>query len=183
MTAVLCVGSEMRDLEISGPTDRAGATDGELAAAELRFGVAIPPSLKSFLKEYGYGRFGGLILFYAPDATHCDGLEARYEAMREELELALSEDIGELEPDGSAELYQRAVPFARSENGGFFVYDAAGQADEREIYFIAPRMVGCFRAASSIDELLRRLTSVDVARILGPGYRPLPATFEPLRRL
>lgn len=57
-----------------------------------------------------------------------------------------------------------------------------GVGNEREIYFVAPRMMGCFSAASSIDELLQKLTSIGVRTVLGPGYRPLSPTFEPLSR-
>lgn len=166
---------------IVGPNERVFATDADLVSCERRLGVELPASLKAFLQQYGYGRFGKLLLFYVPNPTHSDGLEARYAAMREELEVALEEDIGELEPDGSAELYRRAAPFARSENGGFFMFDPdSPEGSERKIYFVAPRMLGCFYAANSIDELLRRLTSPDVRTILGPGYQPLSATFEPL---
>lgn len=173
----------MIDLEIVGTQERLRATDDELSSSERRLGTDLPASLKAFLREYGYGRFGGLILFYGPHPVHCDGLECRSETMRAELELALAESIVEFEPDGSAKLYRRAVPFARSENGGFFVFDpTAGDGNEREIYFVAPRLMGCVRAASSVDELVQKLTSLDARAILGPGYRPLSPTFEPLQR-
>jgi hypothetical protein len=100
--------------------------------------------------------------------------------------MAIEGDYIEYEPDGSREVAERLFPFAMSENGEYLAWrlpeepPPAGTHPEYPIYSIAARMAAIKYGAADLDDLFRRLTTSGVKQILGPGYKPLPATFQPL---
>src|SRR5262249_17459215 len=92
----------------------------------------------------------------------------------------------EHDPDGTPELAAQLFPFAMSENGEYLAWalqperlDGASRP-EYQIYCICARMAGLRYGGRDLDDLMRRLTSDAVKRALGPGYAPLPTTFQPL---
>jgi len=87
-----------------------------------------------------------------------------------------------LEPDGSHELVNNAIPFAMSENGEFLIWDILNPDERGEypVYSLAARMGGVrFAGKDLIDFVCRCMDDEQVKTALGPGYSKFPLTFEP----
>lgn len=142
----------------------------------------IPSSYRSFLEKFGYSRFGGLVLLYAPISGHPDDLSVRAKQLRRMLIDSLEADIAELEPDGSPELLTRLVPFGVSENGHTFGWDPRSVVgSEPEVVAIGAKVLSVRRTGLGFVDFLSSLATPEGAsRLLGSGATPLPPTVEPL---
>lgn len=142
------------------------------------------------MAEYGYGRLAGLFIVYQPDPNYGDSLTGRGGQVRQWLLNAIADedfyfDPNEYdEPDHVTDIAPGLHPFAFSENGGYLAWRLdLWDGTEYPIYYIG-RGFCCLRlAAADLDDLIAALTSERVRTVLGPGYLPLTATFEPLRRI
>lgn len=159
-----------------------------LATYQLADQQGFPPSYQAFAREFGWGRLGQLLLLYVPLGDYVDSWLVRSPAIRQAL-LACYQDADPAadsflwEPDGYPGLEQALLPFAKSENGQYLAWDTSHRRPDQElpIYVIAARMAGLRYAGATLDEVVARcLHPHEVRRVLGPGYAPLPPTFDPL---
>ncbi|HET7414660.1 MAG TPA: SMI1/KNR4 family protein, partial [Arthrobacter sp.] len=141
----------------------------------------LPPSYETFMRRFGYGRLFGLLIVFPAENACPDSLAKQGEKVRGFILEALAEEYLEFEPDGSESMARSLYPFAMSENGEYFAWDT-GSAENGEypIYCIGSRMAGITYAASDMYELVNVLGSEQVKSVMGSGYAPLPATFDPL---
>lgn len=152
----------------------------EMQAVRL-VGERVPQSFCRFASEFGYGRFGGLIIFYSGVAGHPDSLENQGVRVFGFIQEAIEEEYFEYDPDGDASMKGRLYPFAASENGEYFAwFMQEGVEGEFPIYCIGARMAGMRYAAASVDDLIGKLCGEEIKSVMGPGYQPLPCTFEGL---
>jgi hypothetical protein len=169
-------------LEMMGP---ATLTVDEATLAKTRFAgnFQLPKSYRNFANRFGYGRLGGLLLIYVPMGKKGDSLAIRFKELRGMLEMSMEEDLFEFEPDGSPELVQRLVPFGISENGHTLAWDPEEPtaADENAIYVVGAKALAVYKAAPNLYDFVEKLLNNDVKKVLGPGYKRLPATFQPLK--
>ena len=164
------------------------ATDTEyLATHRLPDNLGFPPSYQTFAKEFGWGRLGGLFLIYVPLGDYPDSWPVRSPYIREAMDAFYTEmepdDPFYLEPDGYLGLERSLRPFAMSENGEYLAWDTSkrGPDEELPIYVIASRMGGLRYGGANLSEFVEScLSEQAVKQVLGPGYSPLPPTFEPL---
>ena len=135
------------------------------------------------MATYGYGKTLGLLIIYPPQRNLGDSLFVQGRRVKGFIQTAIEEDYIEYGPDGSREIAEVLYPFAGSENGEYFAWltgkTLLSHPEEYPIYRIAAKMAGIKYATNSLDELLTSLCSPKVKNILGPGYSPLPATFQP----
>jgi hypothetical protein len=148
------------------------------ADAEI-FDLRIPASYRLFLSTFGYGLYGGLLLLYPWLPRHPDHVATRAAELRHMLVFSLELGIAELEPDGSPGLLARLVPFGVSENGHTLCWDPASlqAGDEPEVVVVGSKVLSCRRTGRPFHDFLRSVTTKSGARLLGPGYRPLPPQF------
>jgi len=145
-----------------------------------------PGSYLDWARQYGYGRALGLLIMYAPSPMHPDSILIQGERVCAFIRMAMTGGYLDYTPDGSKELAEQLFPFAASENGEYFAWrlqvptPAEAGRPEYPIYCLGPRMQSIRYGAGDLDNLLRRLTSAEVKDVLGPGYAPLPRTFQPL---
>jgi len=159
-----------------------------LQQLQLHPGFSLPRSYREFAKEYGYGRLCGLLIVYVPmeppfeEPKHPDSLAVRSEELADMLREGVEDEYFEYEPDGSPELISRLIPFAITETGGTLAWDAGDQTAEHEyrIYSISPKLLAVRKGPGTLGELIEQCTGQRVKQLLGPGYEPLPAIFEPL---
>ncbi len=149
-------------------------------------GKGFPPSYLDFATHWGWGRLCGLFLVYVPLGQHPDSWPVQSRRIREKMAIFYAEmdhDPFLLEPAGYAGLEQALVPFARSENGGYLAWDTTHRDAENEfpIYVLMANLGGIRYGGKNFNQFVKNCT--DATRVkdtLGPGYQPLPATFEPL---
>jgi hypothetical protein len=158
-----------------------------LATHRLPDNLGFPPSYQTFAKEFGWGRLGGLFLIYVPLGDYPDYWPVRSSYIREAMDAFYAEmdpdDFFLLEPDGYLGLAHSLLPFAMSENGEYLAWDTSKRGSDKElpIYVIASRMGGLRYGGANLDDFVERcLSEQAVKQVLGPGYPPLPPTFEPL---
>lgn len=149
--------------------------------------LGFPPSYQEFAREFGWGRFGGLFLIYVPLGDYPDSWPVRSPYIREAMDEFYEEmepaDPFPLEPDGYPGLEKALLPFAMSENGEYLAWDTSQRGSDKElpIYVLAARMGSLRYGGASLHEFVERcLSGQEVKQVLGPGYPPLPPTFEPL---
>jgi len=144
--------------------------------------LPLPKSYQDFARQFGYGKFGSIILIYVPMEGE-DSLLIRREILRHVFDDGLAATLWEFEPDGSPELVQRLEPFGISENGHIFAWDPMERTAEEEfaIYAIGSKLLAVRRAADNLYDFIGRCLDDRVKAMLGPGYKPLPATFKPLK--
>ncbi|MFT2710789.1 hypothetical protein [Clavibacter tessellarius] len=168
------------ELEVLGTSSSTPDRD-DLESIVLPGGHGLPGSFKRFAAQFGYGRMCGLLIMYSSEPSHPDSVIHQGARVKGFIDQALHEDYLEFDPDGDEALAARLYPFAGSENGEYFAWDVrAGCGDEYEIYVIASRMAGITHAAHDLGDLLDKMTSMSIKEIMGPGYEPLPPTFEAL---
>lgn len=158
-----------------------------LITHRLADNLGFPPSYKAFAKDFGWGHLGNLFLIYVPLGAYPDSWLVRSSFIRkamddfyQEME---SDDPFLLEPDGYLGLQDTLLPFAMSENGEYLAWDISKRGPDKElpIYVIASRMGGIRYGGADLQEFVERcLSEPEVKQVLGPGYPPLPPTFEPL---
>lgn len=160
---------------------------GYLATHRLPDNLGFPPSYQAFAQEFGWGRLGGMFLIYVPLGDQPDSWLVRSPCIREAMTAFYQElnpdDPFELEPDGYLGLEKALLPFAMSENGEYLAWDTSkrGPTNELPLYVIAARMGGVRYGGASLTEFVEScLSEQAVKQVLGPGYKPLPPTFEPL---
>ena len=158
-----------------------------LANHRLPDNLGFPPSYQAFAKEFGWGRLGGLFLIYVPLGDYPDSWLVRSPYIREAIAAFYAEMEPDapfpLEPDGYLGLERSLLPFAMSENGEYLAWDTSKRGPDKElpIYVIASRMGGLRYGGANLNEFVERcLSEQAVKQVLGPGYPPLPPTFEPL---
>ena len=158
-----------------------------LATYRLPDNLGFPPSYQAFARAFGWGRLGGLLLVYVPLGDYPDSWSVRSPAIRAALaefyEAWDYDDPFALEPDGYPGLENTLLPFAMSENGEYLAWDTSKRAPDKElpIYVIGARMGGLRYGGASLSEFMNNcLSESGVKQVLGPGYRPLSPTFEPL---
>lgn len=157
-----------------------------LTKAVIRSKYPFPQSYLDYSQAYGYGRALGLLIMYAANEDHPDSILIQGERVTGFVHMAIDGGYMEYEPDGSQEIAEQLFPFAMSENGEYFGWALNPESlknnsrPEYPIYCIGSRMASMRFGAENLDTLFQRLTSNDVKGILGPGYSPLPKTFQPL---
>ena len=158
-----------------------------LANHRLADSRGFPPSYQTFAREFGWGRLGGLFLIYVPLGDHPDSWLVRSPYIREVMDAFYAamepDDPSPLEPDGYLGLERSLLPFAMSENGQYLAWDTSKRGPDKElpIYVIASRMGGLRYGGANLNDFVEKcLSEQAVKQVLGPGYLPLPPTFEPL---
>ena len=159
-------------------------TDAEVARTEAQLGLKLPPSYLEFVRGFGYGRLGRLVLLFSPLQGPPETLATRSPGLAETLKEGVELELVEYEPDGSPELLQRLVPFGISENGHVWAWDPAEpQGAELPVYVLGTKLLSVTRAGADLGDAVDCLFDERVRRVLGPGYAPLPRTFEPSKAL
>jgi len=153
-----------------------------LDQTRLSGGFKLPASYRRFATQFGYGKLGSLILIYIPMEGE-DSLVIRNEVLLSAFDEGLSDNLWEFEPDGSPQLVKRLQPFGISENGHIFAWDPAEQTgpDELAIYAIGSKLLAVRRAGDTLYDFVAQCLDDRVKGMLGSGYKPLPATFKPLK--
>jgi len=142
----------------------------------------LPKSYRDFATQFGYGKLCSIVLIYIPMEGE-DSLLVRRDTLREVFVDGLAENLWEFDPDGSPALVKRLEPFGISENGHIFAWDPAEQteADEFAIYAVGSKLLAIRRAADNLYDFVAGCLDDRVKTMLGSGYKPLPATFKPLK--
>jgi hypothetical protein len=156
-----------------------------LAATTIRDGFVLPRSYCDFAQRYGYGLLGNRLLIFMPIHGYgCDFLPARSQELSAFFAEGVEDDLFEYEPDGSAALIPRLIPFGISEDGHYLTWreDEPTGPDEYAIYVIGTKCLSVTRAADTLYDLVSGCFDRRVKTILGSGYTPLPRTFRPARR-
>lgn len=152
----------------------------ELNAIRI-LGHQLPASYRKFSAAFEYGRLGGLVIIYSGDPIHPDSVIIQGGRVKSFIDEAISEDYFEFRPASDERRIGNLYPFAASENGEYFAWDLnSGEEGEYLIYCIGARMAGLRYAARSLDELFDKLCGDSIRGVMGPGYKPLPRTFEGL---
>lgn len=144
-------------------------------------GLPLPTSHRTFLAQFGYGLFGGLVHVFPWCPEYCDHVGRRASQLRAMFQQYLELEIAELEPDGSPAELLASVPFGISINGDTLCWDPAARIDgEPEVIVVAPKVLAYERTGRDFASFLRSLTSPAGARFLmGPSATALPPTFVP----
>jgi len=158
---------------------------------KLHNNFGFPPSYIDFVITYGWGRLCGLFLVYVPllNEQYPDSWEIRSKVIRGWMNEAYSDDAITaypfiLESDGSIDLVKNAIPFAKSENGDYFIWDVMNPDERGEypIYTICPRFSGIRYGGKDLAEFISSCgDDIKVQSAMGPGYGKLPLTFEPFK--
>lgn len=169
-------------IEVLG-TPEVTADDSRLKAVDLGPGFELPESYRAFAREMGYGLLCDLFIIYIPMEGKGDSLEVRSKALQAVIAETIADDLFEYEPDGSLELAQRLIPFGISENGHTLAWDPDETTGpgEHPIYAIGSKFLAVNRAAPDLFSFVERCQDDRVKSILGPGYKPLPSRFQPMR--
>lgn len=152
-----------------------------LESTKLPGGFDLPASYRDFAQTFGYGLLGRLLLMYIPlKAGFGDSLLGRNKDLMHVMQEGLRDSLWEFDPDGSPELVSRLRAFGTSENGHILTWDIGEKIESNEyaIYVIGPKLLAVYRAADNLYEFVAKLLDQRVKSVLGPGYKPLPATFE-----
>jgi hypothetical protein len=160
---------------------RIKATAETLRAIELEKGFRLPPSYNEFASKFGWGRTGELLLIFIPKRG-ADSLMGRSRDLKSVVEQSVTEDLFEYEPHGSATLVRRLIPFGISENGHILAWhpDEVDRHGECWIYVIGSKCLSVQRVASDLFTFIESCLDDRVKEVLGSGYTPLKAIFEPL---
>ena len=155
--------------------------------------LGFPPSYIEYVCMFGWGRLCNLFLIYVPlKKTHPDSWGAGSKYIRKLMndfygEIETEKDIFPLlEPDGSVELVNNAIPFAMSENGEYLIWDVLNPNERGEfpIYVIASRMGGIRYGGDDLLHFIKSCIDDDeIKKVMGSGYTKLPPSFEPLNEL
>jgi hypothetical protein len=142
---------------------------------------ALPPSYRAFATRYGKGLLCGLLLVYIPLGDHCDSLATSSDELHHVIRESIDARLMEYEPEGSESLALRLVPFGVSENGHVLGWDpnVPTGAGEFAIYVIGSKHLAMYYGGANLYEFVARCCDERVRETLGPGYKPLPATFAP----
>lgn len=151
-----------------------------LDSTQLQPGFKLPQSYRHFAMELGYGLLCRLLIIYIPMEGE-DSLLRRNAVLRHTIQQGIEEELFEYEPDGSPELAKRLVPFGISENGHILAWDPKDRSgpDEHRIYVLGSKLLAVRRAAKDLYEFVEECLDSRVKGMLGSGYSPLPAVFEP----
>lgn len=147
-------------------------------------GKRFPRSYRDFASEYGYGLLCGLFLVYVPLGYYCDSWTIQTAVLKQTFNYFIENDAYlTLEPDGSVELIERAVPFGKSENGDFLFWDLDSSScdDELDIYVTDFGGIGVVKIASSLYDFIDKITDINYSDL--PNLllsNSLPRTFMPI---
>jgi hypothetical protein len=144
-----------------------------------------PPSYQQFASELGYGLLCGLFIIYVPfqppHQDHPDAFHVANKRLRNTFYQYLDIDLEILKDENTRSVFERAVPFAISENGHFLFWDKQNPDANGEFpIYLADLPVSIKHVANDLPELISKLTDPDkVQSVMQFTRTPLPATFSP----
>lgn len=151
-------------------------------------GRKFPNSYQKFVKKFGYGKVLGEWFIYIPMGDYGDSWCIRSEEIKSTYynDLIQGDLWFNLEPDASIEILKQLIPFASSENGYYLFWNIESQPsnDEFDIFMTDFRGSGFRKVATSVDELIVKLTDSFRLKEIMPfrqeSYSPI---FECLEKL
>jgi hypothetical protein len=154
-----------------------------LEKVRLRPGFQLPKSYCRYATELGDGRLGKLLKIYIPRKGEFS-LTKRSHVLTDMIRESVEADLFEYEPAGSPELALRLIPFGTSENGHVFAWDPQRETSPGEyaIYAIGSKCLAIREGGANLFEFVSMCFDERVRKILGSGYTPLPAVFQPFTK-
>jgi hypothetical protein len=160
----------------------------EMLSYRFGDGTSFPTSYIEFARQYGFGLTCGEFLIYIPMGGYCDSFFSQSCAIKGTYSDVLGNpnDVWfDIEPDVDFERLKRLIPFASSDNGNYLFWDSARTVpNEMDIYITDFRGLGFVKAASSLYELIEKMTDPKQFKEVFPLFyqEELPATFMPFQK-